>query len=241
VASSATLNAGRDVAVLASNQTTTQAIAVGAAVSGGVSLGGGLAIAQVNDRTLATLAGNTTAGRNVGVRALDSQGNTPSTLRTYAGGAGLAGLAASYAWHDKSSKAQAQLGGTLVTNGTVTVDAALHTDLMANGGAAAMGVVGVGAAIGLAASGGSATHAAVVMAIFSLGAVLPLMLVGFLGRGLLQRNRQRLTRVGEVGRQLMGASLLVVGILVLTGFDKMLEAWLLGLTPDWLVALTTRY
>ncbi len=99
----------------------------------------------------------------------------------------------------------------------------------------------LGAAIGLAASGGSATHAAVVMAIFSLGAVLPLMLVGFLGRGLLQRNRQRLTRVGEVGRQLMGASLLVVGILVLTGFDKMLEAWLLGLTPDWLVALTTRY
>jgi len=99
----------------------------------------------------------------------------------------------------------------------------------------------LGAAIGLAASGGSTTNAAVVMAIFSTGAVLPLMLVGFLGRELLLRNRQGLARAGELGRQLMGASLLVIGVLVVTGLDKALEARLLDLAPEWLVALTTRF
>ncbi|MGV3499769.1 MAG: leukotoxin LktA family filamentous adhesin [Hydrogenophaga sp.] len=146
VAAGATLNAGRHVAVSATNSTTTNAIAVGAAVSGGVSLGGGVAIAMVDDRTRATLAGNTTAGGNVSVLAQDLQSGA-STLRTYAGGAGLAGLAASYAWHEKSSSADAQLGGSVVASGTVSVDAALEHDLVANGGAGAAGVLGVGAAI----------------------------------------------------------------------------------------------
>lgn len=99
----------------------------------------------------------------------------------------------------------------------------------------------LGAAIGLAASGGSASSAAAVMAVFSLGAVLPLMAVGLLGRSLLVRHRARLAQAGDVGRKLMGGSLLVVGVLVLTGLDKALEAWLLGLAPTWLVELTTRF
>jgi cytochrome c biogenesis protein CcdA len=99
----------------------------------------------------------------------------------------------------------------------------------------------LGAAIGLAASGGSASSAATVMAVFSLGAVLPLMAVGLLGRSLLVRHRARLAQAGDVGRKLMGGSLLVVGVLVLTGLDKALEAWLLGLAPTWLVGLTTRF
>lgn len=146
VASGANLNAGGSVNVLALNQTTTNAIAVGAAISGGISLGGAVAIAMVDDRTLATLAGNTTAGGSVLVQARDAQ-NGASTLRTYAGGAGLAGLAASVAWHDKSSTAQAQLGGTVVASGTVTVRANLDHELNAIGGAGAAGVLGVGAAI----------------------------------------------------------------------------------------------
>ncbi len=99
----------------------------------------------------------------------------------------------------------------------------------------------LGAAIGLAASGGSVSAAATVMAIFSIGAVLPMMLVGLLGRGLLQRHRARLGQASELGRKLMGGSLLLVGLLVLTGLDKALEAWLLDLAPAWLIGLTTRF
>jgi filamentous hemagglutinin family protein len=146
VASGATLDAGRNVDVMATNQTTTNAVAVGAAISGGLSLGGGIAIAMVDDRTLATLAGNTTAGGQVNVQALDHQAGT-STLRTYAGGAGLAGLAASYAWHDKSSSAKAQLGGVVIAGGAVDVGATLEHDLVAEGAALTIGAVGIGAAI----------------------------------------------------------------------------------------------
>ena len=146
VASGATLDAGRDVDVKATNQSTTNAVAVGAAISGGLALGGGIAIAMVDDRTLATLAGSTTAGGHVNVQALDHQAGT-STLTTYAGGAGLAGLAASYAWHDKSSSAKAQLGGVVIAGGAVDVGATLEHDLVAVGGAAAGGAVGIGAAI----------------------------------------------------------------------------------------------
>lgn len=146
VAAGATLTAGQHVNVTAHNQTNTDAIAVGAAVSGGVSLGGGIAIAMVADKTVASLDGNTTAGGNVSVTATDDQPDE-SLLQTYAGGAGLAGLAASYAWHDKASSAQAQLGGVVIATGAVSVNASLEHDLVANGGAAAVGVVGVGAAI----------------------------------------------------------------------------------------------
>ncbi|WP_171019802.1 leukotoxin LktA family filamentous adhesin [Hydrogenophaga sp. 2FB] len=155
VASGATLAAGNNVSVQAINQTTTNATAVGAAISGGLSLGGGVAIAMVDDRTQATLAGNTTAGGNVIVQAADAQTGA-STLRTYAGGAGLAGLAASFAWHDKSSTAQAQLGGTVIASGTVTVSALLDHELNAIGGAGAAGVLGIGAAIANVEQGSTA-------------------------------------------------------------------------------------
>ncbi|MFH1816163.1 MAG: leukotoxin LktA family filamentous adhesin [Pseudomonadota bacterium] len=147
VASGATLNAGGNIDVLAHTRSDTDATAIGAAVSGGVSLGGGIAISMVEDRTVASLAGSTTASGDVTVRATDDQPDV-SKLRTYAGGAGLAGLAASFAWHEKSSTATASLGGIVTAStGSVTVNAKVDHNLDAEGGAAALGVVGIGAAI----------------------------------------------------------------------------------------------
>jgi hypothetical protein len=37
----------------------------------------------------------------------------------------------------------------------------------------------------------------------------------------------------------LGACLALAGILVLTGLDKRLEAWVLDVSPDWLVRLST--
>ncbi|WP_372656933.1 leukotoxin LktA family filamentous adhesin, partial [Hydrogenophaga sp.] len=157
VASGATLKAGGDVEVHAHNRTDTDAIAVGAAASGGFSLGGAIAIATVQDKTVASLQGNTTAGGRVSVRATDDQSDA-SLLRTYAGGGGLAGLAASLAWHQKSSTALAEIGGTVnAVNGAVTVDAGLDHDLQAEGVAAAVGVVGVGASIAHVTESGEAS------------------------------------------------------------------------------------
>ncbi len=151
------LDAGRHVTVAAHNRTDTDAVAVGAAVSGGLSLGGGVALSFVDDKTRASLTGTTVAGGNVSVTALDDQPDL-SRLRTYAGGAGLVGLGASVAIQEKYSSATAELGGNVTaTSGTVTVDAGIDHQLESEGGAGAVGVAGVGAAIAYVTESGEAT------------------------------------------------------------------------------------
>jgi cytochrome c-type biogenesis protein len=44
-----------------------------------------------------------------------------------------------------------------------------------------------------------------------------------------------------MGRAVMGWSLLANEILVLSGLDKQLEAWLLDIAPAWLAAMTTQF
>jgi len=97
----------------------------------------------------------------------------------------------------------------------------------------------IGAAIGLAATGESLGAVTVVMLVFSVFAVLPLIGVGLASRAAFMRNRERMARIGEIGRKVMGASLLAIGTLALTGWDKVVETWLLNMTPDWLINLTT--
>ena len=99
----------------------------------------------------------------------------------------------------------------------------------------------LGAAIALAAGGSGVGEATVIMAVFSIAAVVPLTAAGLASRRLFALNRAGLQRVGEIGRRVMGWSLLLVGGLVLLGLDKRLEVWLLDLAPEWLLMLTTRF
>ncbi|MGC6247680.1 cytochrome c biogenesis CcdA family protein [Bisgaard Taxon 45] len=99
----------------------------------------------------------------------------------------------------------------------------------------------LGAAIALASQGEALASVALVMMIFSLGAVIPLITIGLLSRQFFREKRERLANAGQKGRILMGWSLLAVGFLVLTGFDKQIEIWLVELSPEWLTDLTTRF
>lgn len=99
----------------------------------------------------------------------------------------------------------------------------------------------LGAAIALAAGGSGLAEATVIMATFSAAAVVPLTAAGLATRSLLIRRRERLARLGQIGRLVMGYSLLLIGVLVLSGLDKQLEGWLLDIAPDWFPALTTRF
>lgn len=99
----------------------------------------------------------------------------------------------------------------------------------------------LGAAIALASQGEALASVSIVMLIFSLGAVIPLIAIGLLSRQVFRQKREKLASVGSKGRKIMGWSLLIVGLLVLTGFDKQLEIWLVQLSPEWLTDLTTRF
>ena len=56
------------------------------------------------------------------------------------------------------------------------------------------------------------------------------------------QQRRAASRIGaaETARRLLGASLVVVGFIVLFGADKAIETWLVDHSPTWLTELTTR-
>ncbi|MDO1508866.1 MULTISPECIES: cytochrome c biogenesis CcdA family protein [unclassified Neisseria] len=99
----------------------------------------------------------------------------------------------------------------------------------------------LGAAIALASQGEALASVAVVMMVFSLGAVVPLIIIGLLSRQVFRQKREKLAAISNTGRKVMGWSLLAVGLLVLSGFDKQLEILLVQLSPEWLTDLTTRF
>lgn len=99
----------------------------------------------------------------------------------------------------------------------------------------------LGAASVLAARGENLGQVALTMALFGLGAALPLLLLGVLSREAMLRWRGRLLGVGSGGKTLLGILLVVVALLILSGLDKSLEAALVEASPAWLTELTTRF
>jgi cytochrome c-type biogenesis protein len=97
----------------------------------------------------------------------------------------------------------------------------------------------LGGAIGLAAQRRSLAAAAAVMAAYSLGAVVPVLLLAYGSRRLVTRP-DRFARITRIAKPAVGVLLVLVGMLSITGGDKILESRLLDVMPAWLVDLTTR-
>ncbi len=99
----------------------------------------------------------------------------------------------------------------------------------------------LGAATVLASQGENLAQVALVMATFGLGIASVLLVIAFATRGLLLRWRGTMMGTGQRGKHVLGGILLVVGIMILTGLDRVIEGVLVTASPDWLVDLTTRY
>lgn len=96
----------------------------------------------------------------------------------------------------------------------------------------------LGAAISLAAQGQYVAQIALVMCLFGLGAALPIIALGGASRRGLAGN-QKLAKLGRQGKKWLAAALILVGILILSGADKLLEAALVAIMPDALIRFTT--
>ena len=99
----------------------------------------------------------------------------------------------------------------------------------------------LGAASVLAAQGENLGEVALTMTAFGIGAALPLLLLGLLSRELLLKWRGKMLAASGTLKTTMGIILVLVGISILMGIDKAIEANLVELSPDWLTELTTRY
>ncbi len=95
----------------------------------------------------------------------------------------------------------------------------------------------LGAALLLAAKGGSVAAAMATMSAYALGAAGALIAVGYtVGR---IASKARFAWAGAGGRIALGAAFAIIGTAVLTGLDHNVEAVLVAATPDWLTAFAT--
>ena len=98
----------------------------------------------------------------------------------------------------------------------------------------------LGAAVGLAAQGDSVVTAAATMISFGFGAATPILALAYGSRQAIFARRDWLARVSRIGKPLMGTTFVGIGAFVLTGLDKIVEAFLTRAMPDWLVTVTTQ-
>ena len=99
----------------------------------------------------------------------------------------------------------------------------------------------LGAASVLAAQGKDLGTVALTMFAFGIGTAAPLLLLGLLSREALMRWRDRLMSAGKTGKIALGLLLVAVGLMIVTGLDKMAETVLVNASPAWLTTLTTRF
>ena len=96
----------------------------------------------------------------------------------------------------------------------------------------------LGSALALVASDGGAVQGGLVLAVFGMGAAVPLVAVAYASRAGFERARNWV--LARIERVRLGFALILgsVGIAILTGVDKQLEALVLSWLPDAWVNLT---
>jgi cytochrome c-type biogenesis protein len=99
----------------------------------------------------------------------------------------------------------------------------------------------LGAASLLASQGQDLVKVALTMSVFGVGAALPLVLLGLLSRATLMRVRTNLMSAGKLGKGFLGAAFILIGVAIVGGVDKHIEAVLVEASPQWLTDLTTSF
>jgi cytochrome c-type biogenesis protein len=99
----------------------------------------------------------------------------------------------------------------------------------------------LGAASLLAAQGKDLGQVALTKLAFGVGAAFPLLGLGRLSRETMVRCRGTLLSTGHGLKSALGLLLVIIGVLILSGADKRLEAFLVDASPQWLTNITTSF
>ena len=99
----------------------------------------------------------------------------------------------------------------------------------------------LGAASVLASQGKNLWQVIFTMFGFGFGVAVPLVFLGLISREAMLAWRGRLLSGSANLKSVLGVLLLLTGLLILSGQDKVMEAALVQMSPDWLTTLTTRF
>lgn len=97
------------------------------------------------------------------------------------------------------------------------------------------------AALSLVAAEGGAASGGLILGVFGIGAAIPLVLASYASRGFINRARHWVFQHAYHVKYGVGVLILLVGLSIVSGADKWLEAWLVSLMPDGWVSLTTKF
>jgi cytochrome c-type biogenesis protein len=99
----------------------------------------------------------------------------------------------------------------------------------------------LGAASLLAAQRKDLVGVGAVMLAFGVGTTIPMIIVATASRQVLLRWRRRALTLGQIGKLALGASAFAIGVLILSGADRSVEAILVQASPTWLTNVTTYF
>ena len=94
--------------------------------------------------------------------------------------------------------------------------------------------------LGLAAQSGSIGQAVLRLTLFGIGAVVPLLIFSYGAKSLLKNVKKNSQAIIYI-KKLFGILIMAFGIAIITGYDRMIEAFLTGLLPDSFLSIITRF
>ena len=99
----------------------------------------------------------------------------------------------------------------------------------------------LGAASLLASQGHDLLQVGLTMFAFGLGAAVPLLALGAVSREAMMRWRNQIMTASYGAKIALGILFIAIGLFVMLGIDKKIEAILVDVSPQWLTNLTTRF
>jgi cytochrome c biogenesis protein CcdA len=98
----------------------------------------------------------------------------------------------------------------------------------------------LGAATVLASQGRSLLAAATTMAAFGSGIAVALLVIAYGARATFARRLTGLLATGKAGKRVLGGTLMAMGVLIVTGGDRLLEGLILSHLPPALIDLSVQ-
>ena len=96
-------------------------------------------------------------------------------------------------------------------------------------------------AIAAASRGEVLPSAFLIFLVFGLGVATALLAFAYGSRKALATRKAAFQSIGRWSKPILGVLLILVGGMIVTGLDRSLEAALVRIMPDWLIAVTVRF
>ena len=98
----------------------------------------------------------------------------------------------------------------------------------------------LGVALGLAAKSGSMGQASLRLSFFGIGAVVPLLVFSYGAKSLLKDVRNNSQTISYI-KKIFGVLIISFGIAIMTGYDRIIEAFLTSMMPDNFLSFITKF